>query len=66
MLLHCIKLNGKENGIINGRWYHVDVTADDPLSGNEKGYDTHDFYNLSDDEIGKDHTWDTSKYPSAN
>ena len=49
---------------IDGRWYHVDVTWDDPVSSEDVL--RHDYFNLTDSEIGSDHTWDTSKYPSAN
>jgi hypothetical protein len=49
---------------ISKKWYHVDVTWDDSIfGGNILKYD---YFNITDSQIGKDHTWDTSKYPSAN
>lgn len=49
---------------IDKKWYHVDVTWDDSIfGGNSLEYD---YFNITDSQIGKDHTWDTSKYPSAN
>lgn len=49
---------------IDKKWYHVDVTWDDSIFGeNSLEYD---YFNITDSQIGKDHTWDTSKYPSAN
>jgi len=49
---------------IGNKWRHVDVTWDDPVSS--KDLLTHDYYNLTDKELSADHSWDTSKYPSAN
>lgn len=47
-----------------GKWYHVDLTWDDPVSS--ENVLQYDYYNLTDSQIRADHTWDTSKYPSAN
>jgi len=49
---------------INNHWYHVDLTWDDPVSSRD--ILRYDYYNLSDSKMSADHTWDTSKYPSAN
>ena len=59
---------------LNGRWYHIDITWDDPVDtdmGAEKpGYTGHSYFLLADSEISKDHDgWSTSKnagqkYPS--
>ena len=58
---------------INGIWYHVDVTWDDPVDYNESGertfenYMSHAYFNVSDEVIAQDgHTWDKSYYPAAN
>lgn len=45
---------------IDGKWHHVDCTWD---SGFGIKYD---YFNLTDSQISKDHTWNTSEYPSAN
>lgn len=49
---------------INGKWRHVDLTWDDPVSSRD--ILRYDYYNLTDKEISEDHSWDTSKYPKAN
>ncbi len=47
---------------MNGAWYHVDTTWDDPLPD---GRERHTYFGLSDKQMAKDHQWDTSKYPAA-
>lgn len=49
---------------IDNKWYHVDLTWDDPISS--KDVLRYDYYNVSDREMSADHTWDTSKYPKTN
>lgn len=49
---------------IDGKWRHVDVTWDDPVSSID--ILRYDYFNLTDSQISKDHTWNTSKYPKAN
>lgn len=49
---------------LNGNWYHLDCTWDDPVPDVE-GRVLYDYYNLTDDQISKDHSWDYSLYPSA-
>jgi len=49
---------------IDNHWYHVDVTWDDPVSSRDVL--RYDYYNISDSKISADHTWDATKYPSAN
>jgi Uncharacterized protein involved in cytokinesis, contains TGc (transglutaminase/protease-like) domain len=49
---------------INGKWRHVDLTWDDPVSSIDVL--RYDYYNLTDKEISEDHSWDKSKYPKAN
>lgn len=46
---------------IGSRWYHVDVTFDDPVGGRP----SHRYFNITDSQISRDHTWDRSKYPAA-
>ncbi len=45
----------------NGQWYNVDVTWDDPV-GNMKDNLKHDYFMISDEEIGKDHTEDNISF----
>jgi len=49
---------------IDNHWYHVDLTWDDPVSSRD--ILRYDYYNLSDNKMSVDHTWDTTKYPNAN
>ena len=49
---------------LNGKWYHLDCTWDDPVPDVE-GKVLYDYYNLTDSQISKDHSWDHSLYPSA-
>jgi putative cell wall-binding protein/transglutaminase-like putative cysteine protease len=58
---------------IGGQYYQLDPTWDDPtyFSGpNEPipGYNdpTHDYFNVTDDFLSQNHTWDKSQYPICN
>lgn len=57
---------------LNGRWYHLDVTWDDPIP-DQAGRLRYDYYLLPDKLIKKDHFWKTGglngfeqPYPIAN
>lgn len=47
---------------INGEYYHLDATFDDPVSesGNILSYN---YFNVTDADISKDHSWDKKDYP---
>lgn len=49
---------------IDGYYYHVDTTFDDPVSpsGNLLSYN---YFNLTDKEISNDHSWINSYYPQC-
>ncbi|MBC6972281.1 peptidase [Bacillus sp. Xin] len=49
---------------IENKWYHIDTTFDDPVP-DKAGRVTYSYYNISDEQLGKDHEWDRSKYPKA-
>lgn len=49
---------------IDNHWYHVDLTWDDPVSSED--ILRYDYFNLTDNQMSKDHTWDTTKYQNAN
>ncbi|MCI0764250.1 transglutaminase domain-containing protein [Bacillus sp. TL12] len=49
---------------IENKWYHMDTTFDDPVP-DKAGRVTYSYYNISDEQLGKDHEWDRSKYPKA-
>ena len=41
---------------LNGKWYHVDCTWDDPGTG---GYEYHEYFCVDDETLSKDHRWNT-------
>lgn len=53
---------------IDNKWYHLDVTFDDPLSfNNDQRIETlsYNYFNITDEMIKQDHKWDRKKYPQA-
>lgn len=40
---------------LDGKWYHVDCTWDDPNEGG--GYERHDYFCVDDETMAKDHRW---------
>ncbi|CAG9614318.1 hypothetical protein BACCIP111899_03545 [Bacillus rhizoplanae] len=50
---------------IDGKWYHLDTTFDDPVP-DKQGRVMYSYFNMSDEQMSKDHQWDRSKYPVAN
>ncbi|HDX9639256.1 TPA: transglutaminase domain-containing protein [Bacillus mobilis] len=49
---------------IENKWYHLDTTFDDPVP-DKAGRVTYSYFNISDEQLSKDHEWDRSKYPAA-
>lgn len=49
---------------IDGKWYHLDTTWNDPLP-NRPGTSSYDYFLVTDAQLKKDHTWITSDYPAA-
>ena len=47
---------------LDGEWYNVDVTWDDPISNVEGGYLRYDYYNITDEELLRDHSFDDSGF----
>lgn len=50
-------------------WYHVDPTWDDPVykvNGKLVDIISYDYFNLRDDDILKDHSFEKKNYPKAN
>lgn len=68
-----IKISGTSKGNghawnlikLDNDYYHIDTTWDDPVSYDGFNYLRYDYYNLTDDEISADHTWDRNMYPKA-
>jgi hypothetical protein len=50
---------------IDGKYYQLDATWDDPVGENRKQVLNHDFFNITDDEIAKNHTWNKDQYPKC-
>lgn len=40
---------------INGEWYQIDLTWDDPTGVDDLNYVRYDYYNLTDEQLKKDH-----------
>lgn len=61
------RTNGEDHGWnmvkLDGEWYHVDVTWDDPVDGNETI--SHKYFNLNDADMALDHIWEAKDYPQA-
>lgn len=63
-------INGFGNGVahewnlvnIQGGIYHLDATFDDPISTTTKVI-THNYFNVNDVQVSKDHTWNNADYP---
>lgn len=45
---------------IDGRWYHLDTTWDDPVP-DVPGTVSHKYFNLTDAQMSKDHSWQDSQ-----
>ena len=69
--IECVAISGSASGelhiwnLVNleDAWYQVDVTWDDPINGN--GHIEHAYFNITDSDMAKDHTWVASIYPAA-
>lgn len=50
---------------VNGKWYHIDVTFDDPIvnGSNENTKPYYTFFLKSSSKMRKSHKWKASKYP---
>ena len=61
--IECLRINGTGNGgshawnkvKIDGRWYNVDVTWDDPVSS--RPILRYDYFLVSDSKLAQDHSW---------
>ena len=47
---------------LDGQWYMVDATWDDPLPDRES-FSGHAYFNVTDDILGASHTWTKEDYP---
>ncbi|KGM96704.1 transglutaminase [Clostridium novyi A str. 4552] len=51
---------------INGGYYQVDVTWDNPITPSGNKELRYDYFNITDSKMKKDHIWDTLLYPRCN
>ena len=70
----CAVVQGRANGTagwtghawnqvrIDGAWYHLDVTFDDPLGTQTLRYN---YFNVTDADLARDHTWDRTAWPAC-
>ncbi len=49
---------------LDGDWYHLDTTWDDPAPDRE-GRVLYTYFNLTDEQMSRDHDWDEDMYPKA-
>lgn len=50
---------------LDGHWYFVDVTWDDPTPDEEGRPVKHEYFNVDDGKMQKDHVWEYDKVPAA-
>lgn len=50
---------------LDGEYYHVDATWDDPVMSGGEQILSHVYFNLPDQDISKDHSWNRGDYPRA-
>ncbi len=50
---------------IDGVYYHLDATYNDPITEDGSSYMQHKYFNVSDIQMGIDHKWDRKKYPAC-
>ncbi len=53
---------------LDGEYYHIDVTWNDPIytfNGVRRDVIHYTYFNLTDEEMSKDHKWDRDKYPKC-
>lgn len=50
---------------IDGAWYHIDATWDDPVSEDGLQHLLHDYFLKGDAHMRRTHSWDESVYPPA-
>lgn len=50
---------------VDGKYYHVDVTNDDPVSQDGKDVLAYYYFNLPDSEMALGNTWEGANYPAC-
>lgn len=74
--IECMIISGEANGIggwgghawnivkIKDKYYHIDVTFDDPVVDGEPVL-RYDYFLISDSQMSIDHNWDKKEYPEC-
>ena len=71
--IRCILVNGMAGGIphawnmieLDQAYYHIDLTWNDPVTPDGSQILRYDYFNLTDEEMKKDHLWNQELYPKA-
>lgn len=50
---------------LDGQWYHLDTTWNDPLPDRGKDFTSYTYFLKSEEQILKDHSYNITKYPRA-
>ncbi|MCY6355961.1 transglutaminase domain-containing protein [Clostridium sp. ZS2-4] len=50
---------------IEGEYYHLDATWDDPVTYTGRNVITHNYFNVNDEKMSRDHVWNLEKYPKC-
>lgn len=69
----CLYVTGQADGeghawnmvAIEGRYYHIDLTWNDPVMPDGSDVLRHDYFNVTDREISVSHSWDRDAYPAC-
>ena len=51
---------------IGGKYYHLDTTWDDPIMSDGSNRIRYSYFNITDEQISKNHKWDKNNYPTCN
>lgn len=50
---------------IDGEYYQLDTTWDDPITSDGSNALRHDYFNITDQDMSLNHSWDKSQYPKC-
>lgn len=51
---------------VDGEWYHVDMTWDDPTSADNQDILRHNYFMVTDSQLAQDHVWNRVGLPICN
>jgi hypothetical protein len=69
----CLYVTGQAGGeghawnmvALEGRYYHIDLTWNDPVLPDGSQVLRHDYFNVTDQEMAVSHTWDRRAFPAC-